>query len=652
MRTETIQINGFNVKIHHYNTIVVGTGAAGLNAADRLYEFGQADIAIVTENVNAGTSRNTGSDKQTYYKLTLSGSAPDSVGEMAKTLFEGGCMDGDLARCEAALSTQCFYRLVEMGVPFPKNRHGEYIGYKTDHDPRRRATSAGPYTSRKMTECLEKSVRSKNIRIYDKLQCIRLLTNRQKSYGLMCIRTDTAVPDERYIVFNCKNVIYATGGPAGIYSDTSYPAGHYGASGLAFEAGVMGKNLTEWQYGLASIRPRWNVSGTYMQSIPKIISTDKEGNNAREFLFEYFPDKAELLSKVFLKGYQWPLDIMKVCHGSSIIDILVYIETEIKGRRVFLDYRENPGNEAIDFGELSDEAGEYLKNAGAEYGTPIERLRHMNQPAYDFYKDRGIDLEITPLEIALCAQHNNGGLSVNSWWETNIEGFFAVGEVSGTHGVYRPGGSALNSGQVGSMRAAQYITAKRTGDPVSVEEFLENSLDRIKDTIMLGERSLSDENTVDMLFHQATKRMSRYGGAIREKEAINRAKEEVRQELKSFSISVKADSIINMKKVYRLYDTLICQLVYLSAMEDYIEHGARSRGSALYTIPEGIRPYGFLPEIFKFKMDSGSRNDLIQEVLFRDDQCSFHWRKVRELEEEDYFFENVWRDYRENQGVY
>lgn len=30
------------------NTIVVGSGVAGLNAADRLYEFGQHDIAIVT----------------------------------------------------------------------------------------------------------------------------------------------------------------------------------------------------------------------------------------------------------------------------------------------------------------------------------------------------------------------------------------------------------------------------------------------------------------------------------------------------------------------------------------------------------------------------------------------------------------------------
>jgi succinate dehydrogenase/fumarate reductase flavoprotein subunit len=45
------------------------------------------------------------------------------------------------------------------------------------------------------------------------------------------------------------------------------------------------------------------------------------------------------------------------------------------------------------------------------------------------------------------------------WWQTSVGGLFAVGECAGTHGIARPGGSALNAGQVGSLRAAQYISA-------------------------------------------------------------------------------------------------------------------------------------------------------------------------------------------------
>ena len=89
----------------------------------------------------------------------------------------------------------------------------------------------------------------------------------------------------------------------------------------------------------------------------------------------------------------------------------------------------------------------------------------MNQPAVDFYRSRGVNLAAEPLEIALCAQHNNGGIAVNSWWHTQVEGLFAIGEAAGTHGVYRPGGTALNAGQVGALRCARYIAANRKGDP-------------------------------------------------------------------------------------------------------------------------------------------------------------------------------------------
>ena len=84
----------------------------------------------------------------------------------------------------------------------------------------------------------------------------------------------------------------------------------------------------------------------------------------------------------------------------------------------------------------------------------------MNQPAIDFYRDKGVDLYTQPLEIALCAQHNNGGIGIDCWWQTDVKGLFAVGEAAASHGVYRPGGTALNAGQVGSTRAAQYIAAR------------------------------------------------------------------------------------------------------------------------------------------------------------------------------------------------
>ena len=303
---------------------------------------------------------------------------------------------------------------------------------------------------------------------------------------------------------------------------------------------------------------------------------------------------------MFLKGYQWPFDVRKIDNGSSIIDILVYIETCVKGRRVFLDFRDNPGGEEIDFSILAPEAREYLERAGATFGTPIERLMHMNAPAVSFYKDKGVDLHKEPLEIALCAQHNNGGLAIDKWWQTNIEGFFAAGEVSGSHGVYRPGGTALNSGQVGSTRAAQFISAKRKGEPADIDTFKDVAFAPISDAIAMGEAVLSDDDTVEKIWQNSAKRMSRFGAAIRSIEDIRKVTEEIKEELANFGSIVKTASANKLHKVYRLYDILICQYVYLNAMVDYVEKGGKSRGSALYTDKNGYLPYDNLPDMFKY----------------------------------------------------
>ena len=74
------------------DTVIVGSGCAGLNCADTLYDLGVKNIAIVTEGLYMGTSINTGSDKQTYYKLSSAGDEQDSVYDMAKTLYSGGIM--------------------------------------------------------------------------------------------------------------------------------------------------------------------------------------------------------------------------------------------------------------------------------------------------------------------------------------------------------------------------------------------------------------------------------------------------------------------------------------------------------------------------------------------------------------------------------
>jgi succinate dehydrogenase/fumarate reductase flavoprotein subunit len=653
MEHTQVQINGINLDVYSLNTVVVGSGAAGLNSADRLYSFGQKDIAIVTEGLMKGTSRNTGSDKQTYYKLTVAGSSPDSVYEMAETLFQGGCMHGDIALVESALSARCFFRLVELGVPFPHNTYGEYVGYKTDHDPRQRATSSGPLTSKYMTEKLQTEVERKGIKIFDGYQVIGILTDRArtKSIGLLALNlNDLENPDKRYVLFNCTNIVYATGGPAGMYKSSVYPESQTGSTGIALEAGARARNVTESQFGIASIKFRWNLSGTYQQVLPRYISTDKDGNDEREFLLDYFKDPSKMLTAIFLKGYQWPFDPRKIKnYGSSLIDILVYYETVIKGRRVFLDFTKNPLGEKFSFELLEKEAYEYLARSKALFGTPIERLAHMNQPAIDLYKDHGIDLTKEYLEIAVCNQHNNGGLAGDIWWENNLKHFFPVGEVNGSHGVYRPGGSALNSGQVGSTRSAEYISACYREEPMTVEEFLAMAEEQIIKKIEIGRRflgNISQNSNVLEIRRRIGERMDRDGGIIRSLESAYRSAKEARDDLKSITETTRISSIRELPYAYQNYDLLITQYVYLSAIGNYIEKGGKSRGSYLVYDSNGELPLPGLPEVFRFSLDEGRFSKTIQEVIYEDGECRFEWVPVRPIPKGDDWFENVWNDYR------
>lgn len=642
--------------------IIIGSGAAGFQAALRLYQNGERDLAIITENIKSGTSRNTGSDKQTYYKLTLSGNDADSVRNMAEDLFAGQCVDGDQALCEAALSARCFFALTELGVPFPCTEHGEFMGYKTDHDRGRRATSAGPYTSKLMTEALERSVKEKQILILDQMQAIQILTYMNQVKGILCL--DKNIHSEpAYKIIWCKNVILATGGPAGMYHDSVYPVSQTGSTGMAFEAGASGKNLTEWQFGMASLNPRWNVSGTYMQVLPSFISTDQDGNDEKEFLLDYFNELPDLLSMVFLKGYQWPFDVNKIFGGSSVIDLLVYQETVLKKRRVFLDYRVNPGNLEKDrdlpYASMIPEAKEYLSRAGACFGTPIERLKHMNEPAILFYQDHHVDLFKERLEIAVCAQHNNGGLSTNHLWETNLSGLYAIGEVCASHGVTRPGGTALNAGQVGAVRAAEGIFLKKRTHMKEASPSTESGIkERLRiqalDRIRLSEHA-EGNCPLSELWINASKRMSAAAGMIRNQVQMETALKETEDDICQFMQKAKSPSVSQLSLFYKLYDMLLSQKMYLFAMLDYAKAGGGSRGSALYTDSTGELP-GFpgcqtFGELYRCRLDQKMHGQEVQEVTLKEGTPSASRRPVRPLPDVDYFFENQWRIYRERMGM-
>ena len=624
------------MKIYDFDALVIGTGCAGYNCADWLYDLGYKNIAIMTERKNAGTSRNTGSDKQTYYKLSLAGDDGDSVLNMAQTLFEGGAMDGDVALCEAANSVRSFMKLANLGMEFPTNEYGEFVGYKTDHDPYCRATSIGPYTSKKMTEVLEDAVEKKGIVILDNTQAIEILTDNGRVTGVLAINNRIGDRVE-YVAVRTPYVVLATGGPAAIYEDNVYPKSHTGNSSLALEAGAAFSNLSEWQYGLASTDFRWNVSGTYQQVLPKYISIDKDGVE-REFLRDYFKTPTDMLKNIFLKGYEWPFDVRKI-HGSSYIDLLVYHESVILGREVYMDFRHEPWGLENGFSLLDEVSYKYLENSDALLPLPIERLRKMNAKAISLYLDHGIDITKEPLRVAVCAQHNNGGVRINSDWQTNIEGLYAVGEVAGSLGIFRPGGTALNSCQVGSMRAAEHI-AYQGANSVSVhfDDILRKACDRA-DALIAATRG--DRSTLKAERRLYGQRMSRCFAFLRDIDSMDKAIDEIDADIKNFT---KDNTWCEYSEIGALFKNL-----------DIIRMQEAVGKAILYTAKEfGSRGSGFVLDGTDF-MDRCpvSENTAGRERIVtvrKTDGIVVDCVDIRPIPGRDLWFEKVWNKYNEIRG--
>src|ERR1700735_556716 len=452
---ELMKVGTYVLPVHRAEALVLGSGAAGLRAAVELKRR-DVDVVVASQSAFGGTSACSGSDKQTLHTANTAGRG-DDFRALADALGAGGAMDEDTAYVEAVGSARALASLQFMGLPLPQDRLGGVLRYQTDHDEVGRATSCGPRTSRLMVQVLTREAIRLNVPIFNQTTGVRLLI--QPGEQPRCVGVVAMSPRRRadgnplgLVVFSSDAVVIATGGPGELYRDSVYPRHCFGSLGLAMEAGLEAVNLTESQFGISTPRDNfpWNLSGTYVQAMPYIFSRDWRRNELN-FLADYYRTTQELASNIFRKGYQWPFHATRMLNfGSSLVDLAIVKERQA-GRKVFMDFNRNPlpvpGDAEFDLDRLDPDVRTYLGNAGALLEKPLDRLRKMNPLSIELYKRYKYDITRDPLEFAVNNQHMNGGLAVDAWGATSLDGCYAIGEAAGTHGVTRTGGGAPNRRQ-------------------------------------------------------------------------------------------------------------------------------------------------------------------------------------------------------------
>lgn len=609
------ELDGCRIPVYRAAAVVLGSGAAGLRTAVELRRRG-VDTLVVTRKLFWGTSAFSGSDKQTLFSACTKHTGDDFT-RMAQALGAGGAMDADMAYVEAVGSIDAHSGLKYLGLPLPEDIYGAVLRYQTDHDDYGRATSCGPRTSRLMVKVLAEEAIALGIPFLDHATGMTLLkhgegTDERAAGLLLHVRTHHENPYGLAMVL-APNIVLASGGPGELYRDSVYPKHCFGSLGMALEAGLTLSNLTEHQFGIGTRRSEfpWNLSGTYAQVMPYVYSTDAEGREYN-FLADHYRTTQELASNIFRKGYQWPFHATRTLdYGSSLVDLAIYRETR-QGRTVWMDFQRNPqpvaGDRPFDLGRLDADVRAYLENNAALLPTPIARLQRMNPLAIELYRHYHIDIATSPIPFNVNHQHMNGGIEVDTYARSSLSGCYAVGEIAGTHGVTRPGGAALNAGQVFGRRCATHIGERVKRHP-EMHDDPDDYRQELRQALAWLSRNLENAHGLPLpgVAAEIQSRMSDHAGYICHVDGIAgalAAARKLNRSIAEYGIDIPDYTHLG-EGILRAQTSLLSEAI-LAALAYYVDEGGGSRGARMLCARHGaltpaarqgpLHEFSFLPE--------------------------------------------------------
>ena len=239
----------------------------------------------------------------------------------------------------------------------------------------------------------------------------------------------------------------------------------------------------------------------------------------------------------------------------------------------------------------------------------------------------------------------NGGLAVDGWGATSLEGCYAGGEAAGTHGVTRPGGAALNAGQVLGTRCAEHAAARHTVRASNAPALIAEAVVRILDVL-----KADSPLTVKSIRKDVQDRMSDHSGvlcnAVDVKQALAAARalnERIRQQGIAYSGAPEALKALQWRQTALLSEAVLTALAF------YIARGGGSRGARAICSPTGDRvPEARIGVLEDTRFVSERAEDREEQIYVRFDAGAFvcEARPIRRLNRDDSpFFERDWPDF-------
>ncbi|MCC0755673.1 L-aspartate oxidase [Escherichia coli] len=403
---------------HSCDVLIIGSGAAGLSLALRLADQHQV-IVLSKGPVTEGS---------TFYAqggIAAVFDETDSIdSHVEDTLIAGaGICDRHAVEFVASNARSCVQWLIDQGVLFdthvqPNGEESYHLTREGGHS-HRRILHAADATGRELQSTLvSKAQNHPNIRVLERSNAVDLIVS--DKIGLPGTRRVVGAwvwnrNKETVETCHAKAVVLATGGASKVYQYTTNPDISSGDGiAMAWRAGCRVANLEFNQF---------HPTALYHPQARNFLLTEAlRGEGA----YLKRPDGTRFMPDFDERGELAPRDIV-----ARAID---HEMKRLGADCMFLDISHKPA----DF------------------------IRQHFPMIYEKLLGLGIDLTQEPVPIVPAAHYTCGGVMVDDHGRTDVEGLYAIGEVSytGLHGANRMASNSLLECLVYGWSAAEDITRR------------------------------------------------------------------------------------------------------------------------------------------------------------------------------------------------
>jgi L-aspartate oxidase len=486
--------------------LIIGCGIAGATAALRLARSPQRQITVITRAPDPHESNT----RYAQGGIIGRGVDDDAATLEADILAAGaGASSPRAARILAEEGPPLLHEVLERtaGVHFDSDAAGNPIWGQEAAHSRRRILHVGDVTGQAIMKGLIAALQAcPNVHIESNVTAVDLITFPHHSRDpldnyrpIVCHGAYMFDRDERTVHrYLATRTVLATGGLGRIYRNTTNPAGARGDGlAMAHRAGARIVNAEYVQFhptALAAPGAEGMLISEAVRGEGGVLLTPE----GRPFMADYSPEWKDLAPR-------------------DVVARAIHHEMETHGYSHVL----------LDIGSR----------------MPAKAIQARFPYIYGECLRVGIDVTREPIPVVPAAHYFCGGVLVDEWGRSSIDGLYAVGEISctGLHGANRLASTSLLEGLVWGDRCARHLEESLTGagagmrSPVfdDVPPWDESGLVADPDPALIQ----GDMQTIQNI-------MWHYVGLVRSAERMSRAIRELRHlwnEIETFYRTTKLD---------------------------------------------------------------------------------------------------------------